>query len=146
MGYVFMDLSTPNPFKAVVLAGAERMSSRNYRHEYKTSAEIRVAPVGMPQDYAVTPPNAVLILVSDSNGSLSALDLIAMHNTKTSRQAIRVNEAGELTEVRTRIDKFNAKAIDVITLWEQAYHNRARKNTTDGKADATTPATDSRPM
>ena len=83
------------------------MTSRNYTHEHSTSAEIRVAPVGMPQAYEVTPANAVLLLELDSNGSLSALDLITMHNTKTSRQAIRVNEAGELTEVRTLIDKFN---------------------------------------
>ena len=134
MGYVLMDLSTPNPFKAVVLAGSERMPSRNYTHEHSTSAEIRVAPVGMPQSYAATPPDAVLILVLDSNGSLSSFDLIAMHNTKTSRQAIRVNEAGELTEVRTLIDHFNAKAIDAITLREEAYHNRTRRNTTDGQA------------
>jgi len=110
MGYVLMDLSTPNPFKAVILAGAERMPSRNYTHEHSTSAEIQVAPVGMPQAYEVTPANAVLLLVSDSNGSLSALDLIAMHNTKTSRQAIRVNEAGELnTEVRILIDKIQCQ-------------------------------------
>ena len=128
-----MDLSTPNPFQAVILAGAERMPSRNYTHEHSTSAEIRVAPVGMPQAYKATPPKAVLLLVSDSNGSLAALDLIAMHNTKTSRQAIRVNEAGELAEVRALIDKFNANDIDVIPLWEPAYHNRASRDTTDGQ-------------
>ena len=77
--------------------------------------------------------NAVLLLVSDNNGSLSSLDLITMHNTKTSRQAIRVNEAGDLTEVRTLIDKFNDKVIDVIPLWEPAYHDRVGRETPDGQ-------------
>ena len=37
----------------------------------------------MPQSYAATPAKAVLLLVSN-NGSLSALGLIPMQNTKTS--------------------------------------------------------------
>jgi len=105
LGYVLiMDLSTPNPFQTIVLAGAERMTSRNYTHEHGASAEIQVAPVGMPQAYEVTPTKAVLLLVSDSNGSLSAPDLIA-----------------------------NDNEVDVIPLWEPAYHNRVRRDTNDGQ-------------
>ena len=56
-----------------------------------------------------------------------------MQNTKTSRQEIRVNEAGELNEVRTLINKFNANDIDVVPVWEPAYHDRVRRDTTDGQ-------------
>ena len=132
VAWVLYDIDAPSPYEAVVAAGQRRIPSRAAEHEQSTSAEQQAITIGLEDTCDRIPSDCVLLPSTDSQGMLRAFDATCCRH-KSIRQEVKTPELGELRAARHVINALNARGVDVVTpVYEQAYHDRKKRGTTDG--------------
>jgi hypothetical protein len=132
VAWVPFDMDAPSLFEAVVAAGAQRVASRSDSYEHSTSAEEQAVRFAYEAVEDIVPNGRNVVTDSDSDGMRQAFNLVS-NVIQSPRKEVKRREMGELRGATAVVDRLATRGVDVVNVWEQAYHNRIRRGTADGR-------------
>ena len=128
---IIFDPNHPNPFKGIVMARSERVTSHNIWHEHSTSIEQQTIAAALTALNKLGSYNAEYIICSDSLAGLMTVKQICLSQGQTARRLARTKEARILIPCQRLIGQLNQRKCDVNLRHEQSYHERENPDTRD---------------